>query len=207
MSNSRILSVYKSRVNIIAYLKREGYDVSEYEDFSVNEVDAMYSNSQLDMLVLHPVNKTQAYIRYNITDSKNAKVDDIVRDLFEVSNELTKKDMIVIICDNEPNETTLMRLTYLFNHSGIFVVMHNLQRLLFNIHTVSRVPQHRVLSEFETEQVLKKYNLANVSQMPEISRYDPVALAIFIRPGQVCEITRNSPTSGYAVTYRVCVSA
>ena len=43
------------------------------------------------------------------------------------------------------------------------------------------------------------------SQFPDISRFDPVAQAIGIRPGQVCEIIRPSKTAISAPYYRICM--
>ena len=39
---------------------------------------------------------------------------------------------------------------------------------------------------------------------PDISRSDPVAKAIGIRPGEVCEIIRPSKTAISAPYYRIC---
>jgi DNA-directed RNA polymerase subunit H (RpoH/RPB5) len=57
----------------------------------------------------------------------------------------------------------------------------------------------------DLEKVKQKYNLKNLSQLPEISRFDPVALLINLRPGQVCKIERPSITSIKTDYYRVCV--
>ena len=43
------------------------------------------------------------------------------------------------------------------------------------------------------------------NQLPEISRFDPVAQAIGMRPGNICEIIRPSKTAIYAPYYRICV--
>ena len=58
--SNHILSIYKSRKNIldILYLNLN-YDVKDYENFSINEIDAMYTNSQLDMLLSHKTNGSQ----------------------------------------------------------------------------------------------------------------------------------------------------
>ena len=56
----------------------------------------------------------------------------------------------------------------------------------------------------DLEKVMRKYNLKSVSQLPEISRFDPVALLIELRPGSVCKIDRNSVTSVDSIYYRVC---
>ena len=44
----------------------------------------------------------------------------------------------------------------------------------------------------------------NDTEFPELSRFDPVAQAIGIRPGQVCKITRSSKTAIEAPYYRIC---
>ena len=63
-----------------------------------------------------------------------------------------------------------------------------------------------LMTEFAKDQVLKKYNITDTKQMPSISRYDPVALAIGLRPGQICKITRSSKTSVTSIYYRYCVT-
>ena len=42
-------------------------------------------------------------------------------------------------------------------------------------------------------------------QWPEISRFDPVAQAIGLRPKKVCEITRASETAITSKYYRMCI--
>jgi DNA-directed RNA polymerase subunit H (RpoH/RPB5) len=75
------------------------------------------------------------------------------------------------------------------------------------------VPQHNIVSDLKLEgesetmvdKIIAKYNLKSKSQLPEISRFDPIALLICLRPGQICEITRKSPTSITSLYYRICV--
>jgi DNA-directed RNA polymerase subunit H (RpoH/RPB5) len=52
---------------------------------------------------------------------------------------------------------------------------------------------------------MKKYNIDELSQFPEISRFDPVACVIGIKPNEICEINRPSKTSINANYYRICV--
>ena len=66
------------------------------------------------------------------------------------------------------------------------------------------VPPHRILNEEELGDVKKKYNITNIDQFPHISRFDPVAKLLGMRPGQVCEITRPSKTSVITKYYRLC---
>ena len=49
--SSLISQVYKSRTVILDLMLKQGYDISEYEGFSVNEVNTMKTNNQLDMIL------------------------------------------------------------------------------------------------------------------------------------------------------------
>ena len=52
---------------------------------------------------------------------------------------------------------------------------------------------------------MKKYNITDKIQFPDISRFDPVARAIGLRPGQLCKITRYSKTAIETFYYRICI--
>lgn len=206
-SNNRILRIYKSRVNILKQLGTQGYNVTDYSEFSINEIDTMFSNKQLDMLVTKENADTKTYVKYYL-DAKQVRpqyLDEIIEDLFLVDTVLNKDDTLVIIIDGEPNDTIIAKVNYLYNHDGIFVVIHNISRLQFNILEHSLVPPIKILTEGETAQLMGKYNLKDMTQLPEISRFDPQALAISLRPGQVCEIERKSVTAMKYEYYRVCV--
>ena len=50
-SSSLISSVFKSRKILLELMKKQGYVVDEYDNFSINEVNSMFQNKQLDMLL------------------------------------------------------------------------------------------------------------------------------------------------------------
>ena len=70
--SGHIQSIYKSRKNLLEHLKYQGYNVDDYDDFSINEVYTMYQNKQLDMLVerkedtASSINKTKSYVKYHL---------------------------------------------------------------------------------------------------------------------------------------------
>ena len=210
-TSSRILSIYKSRLTILELLESQGYAVSDYSGFNINEIDAMFNNSQLDMLLMHSADDRKVYIKYYFSAKQTSKqirpanLDEIIEDLYTIDNVLTKKDTLIIIIDDEPNDTIISKQKYLFDHDGIFVVIHNIQRLQFNILKHKLVPPMEALNEPDTENLKKKYNLKSMDQLPEISRFDPQALAICLRPGQVAKIERDSTTALNYQYYRVCV--
>ena len=116
-----------------------------------------------------------------------------------------KNDTLIIITEDEPNDTIINKIKFLFNKDGIFVVIHNIQRLQFNILEHQLVPKGRIMSDEELSQLKENINITDLSQLPEISRFDPQALAMCIRPGEVCELLRNSVTSVETTYYRACV--
>jgi DNA-directed RNA polymerase subunit H (RpoH/RPB5) len=207
-SNNRILSIYKSRGTILEILSDNlGYDTKEYEGFSINEIDAMYTNSQLDMLLKHSEHGRKIYIKYYLTAKqiRPQNLDDIIEDLFVIENVLTKDDTLIVITEDEPNDTIITKQKYLYDHDGIFVVIHNIKRLQFNILNHKLVPECKILDKSEIDELNKKYNISNGMQLPEISRFDPQALAMCMRPGNICEFKRNSATAMFYNYYRICV--
>jgi DNA-directed RNA polymerase subunit H len=206
LSSNRILKIYKSRNTILELLRSRGYNTSDYGEFSINEIDAMYSNDQLDML-LSKENGSKVYVKYYL-NSKNIRkenLDTLVEDLFEIENVLTKKDTLIVIINDEPNDTIVERMKYLYDHDGVFIVMHNIDRLQFNILNHILVPYTEILDDSQVEELKKEYNLKDLTQLPEISRFDPHALAVCLRPGQVCKLERKSSTAMNYHYYRVCL--
>ena len=207
-SNNRILSIYKSRGTILEILSDNlGYDTKEYEGFSINEIDAMYSNAQLDMLLKHNDSNRKIYIKYYLTAKqiRPQNLDDIIEDLFVIENVLSKEDTLVIITEDEPNDTITTKMKYLYDHDGIFVVIHNIRRLQYNILNHKLVPECTILQDKEIDELKKKHNITNPMQLPEISRFDPQALAMCLRPGNICEFKRSSATAMFYNYYRICV--
>lgn len=210
-TSARIISINKSRNTILELLEEQDYNVDDYLGFSINEVDAMLANSQLDMLITHKTNGKKVYVKYYFTTKQTTRqikpqtLEDIIEDLYTIEEILTKNDTLIIIIDDEPNDTILNKMRYLYDHDGIYVVIHNIKRLQFNILNHALVPTMTIMDEAETAEMMKKYNLKDKTQIPEISRFDPQALAICLRPGQICGIERESVTALTYKYYRVCV--
>jgi len=212
----------------------QGYDVEGYTNFGVNEVNAMYAHKQLDMLVETKSSssekgkaamnekkpKKKAYIKFHLEKLlSTGHINDLVEDLYVLGSGgeigglgistnandtvLTEKDMLIIVTKQEV-KTMNQYLNQLFLQ-GRYIVLLSLDRLQFNILNHQYVPPHTILSKEETEEMMKKYNVADKSQLPDISRYDPVALAIGMRPGDVCKIDRPSKSAIHSTYYRVCV--
>jgi len=55
-----ISKIYKSRNIILEILKDRGYNVDDWTDFSVTEVQAMFNSKELDIMVEHPTTKKKS---------------------------------------------------------------------------------------------------------------------------------------------------
>lgn len=227
-STNKIISIYKSRTTIIQLLDKQGYETKEYENFNINEIDAMIVTGQLDMIVSQKATDDtptkKVYVKYYL-DSKQLRtpvLDDIVEDLFisingdnvgntttnssgSLETMLTKKDTLVIIVENEPNDSLMAKVEFLYEKEGIFVVIFNIRRLQFNILNHRLVPSIHILTSEEKEAFMAKYNINSLGKIPEIGRFDPQAQAVFLRPGDICKFERESLSALKYNYFRVCV--
>ena len=213
--NSSVLisHIFNSRKTILELMEKQGYNTNDYANFSVSEVNSMKQNNQLDMLletqedkVTSENPKKKIYIRYYLTSRPAAKnIQEMIDDLFVLTETLKKTDTLFIIIKDEPNETLINELKHIWERDGIFIVIENIKRLQFNILNHVLVPEHRVMLDTEVVDIMKKYNITDKIQFPDISRFDPVARVICLRPGQVCNILRSSKTAIVTNYYRICV--
>jgi DNA-directed RNA polymerase subunit H (RpoH/RPB5) len=213
-NSSLISSIYNSRKVVLELMEKQGYNVNDYTNFSINEVNSMKNNNQLDMLLEkkesqpNSTRKNKIYIRYYLLKTiRPSNLHEMIEDLFNLEETLTKDDTLFIIIKDEINETLTNELKEIWERDGIFVVIENIKRLQYNILNHTLVPEHIVMTETQVEEIMNRYNISNKVQFPDISRFDPVARVIGLRPGQVCHIIRPSKTSIKSNYYRICVNA
>ena len=205
-ASGTITSIYKSRTNLLNMLKMQGYDVGQYDYFGMNEVHAMNTNRQLDMLVVNESGQ-KAYVKYHLGKPlRRDNITEYVDDLYHLEKTLSKSDSLIIVMKSEMNDTNIAVLNQIWEQDGIHIVIFSLDRLQFNILKHMYVPNHTIMTEQETQAMMTRYNIASPDRLPNISRYDPVAMAIGMRPGQVCRIERFSKTAVSTPYYRVCTT-
>ena len=243
-ASKTISRLYTARKTLLELLSSRGYEVEGYANFGVNEVNAMYTHKQLDMLFEikgEPKSKgskskgekgekgnkdkddekenKKTYVKFHLEKTLSVShINDLIEDLYVLgvggeiggtglsanANDtvLTENDTLIIVTKQEIKTMTQF-VNQLFLQ-GRFIVLLSLDRLQFNILNHQYVPSHTILSDHEVVEMMKKYNVMEKSQLPDISRYDPVALAIGMRPGEVCSIDRPSKSAISSLYYRVC---
>lgn len=206
MSNHVISEIYKSRTNILDILESRGFDTSDYNHFSYEELHSMIQNNQLDFIVKKRDSEKRVYVKYNIMKLlRPTNIYDYIEDLFHIENMLTKDDDLIIINKDEPNDTMNTTIKNIWLKESIYVSIINLARLQFNILNHTLVPKHIVLSSDEKTAFLEKYHITDETMIPTISYFSPVSIVLGIRPGDVCKIERFSKTAIYSDFYRICV--
>ena len=205
MQSGQIIEIYNSRKIIIDLLERQKYDISQYKDFGINDVNTLIQTKQMDMLLKKTTTDKSVYVKYHLAKSlRPVNIFEYIEDLFTLEEVLQKKDDLIVIMKDEPNDTIRKTLTDIWEKEGIYITVINIKRLQYNILNHQLVPEHIVLSSEEATEVKKKYNIIDDSQIPDISRFSPVSQVIGIRPGELCRIYRPSKTAIKAEFYRIC---
>ena len=206
MDSSNTAQVYKARNILLSLLSKQGYDVSDYENSSINEIDILIKSKQLDLLLNNEKNE-KVYVKYHLEKTLRPQfIHDLVNDLYDLDTVLTKSDYLIVVVKDEINETMQRLLVELYANDNIFVVLFPLARLQYNVLNHSMVPPHKRLTEDEKKNIITKYKINKMDQFPQISRFDPPALAIGLRPGEICEIKRSSKLEIISYYYRYCVN-
>lgn len=204
MDSALVSSVVKAREVLLSQLSEQGYDVSAYMGYSVQQVNAMVKNETLDFEV-EKLLGGKAYIKFMINKQPRPNtLNELVERMFVVEEVLSKSDALYIISGSEANDTLSKAIENLWIKEGIYVNVISLSRLQFNLLDHIYVPKHKALDEEGKKKVYEQYNIVKDKELPQISRFDPVAVAIGLRPGQLCAITRVSPTALSHVHYRLC---
>ena len=204
-SSSEITEVFKAHGNILKQLEFQGFNTTDYNGSNINEVNSMFNSKQLDMLVKKQDSEIKTYVKFHLSKSLRLNnIQEYIEDLYSLEKILEPSDNLVIILKDEPNDSLIKIVKNIWEQQNIFIILYNIKRLQFNIIDHELVPKHRVMSEEEANEIKKKYNIHDNSQIPDISRFSPVSLAIGLRPGSMCEIMRPSKTAIMAPFYRIC---
>ena len=208
-NSSTILSLYNARKVLLRQLEEQGFNTENYSHFGINEMNILFQNSALDMILENTDTESErnkVYIRYFMGKSfRPVIIRELVDDLL-LNETISKTDTIIFITSEDGNDTIREFTKQIWEEENIFIILLSLKRLQFDVLKHVLVPPHSIIDKKELEEVMIKYKLKSPKLLPEISRFDPVAASIGMRPGDVCRIIRPSKTSIQSVYYRICVN-
>jgi len=205
---SLVQQVFKSRTHILEIMSSLGFHTSEYEGFSLLEVDNMVIQQTMDMLLerQQPTAK-KAFIKYMLNTKITPQLlNEMIEDLYEINQLLTEKDLLILITNKNISDSLKEHIQFLFDHDGKHVIVHDIRALQFNGLKHRFVPRAEVLTPEDTEQFKKEFHVSDViKQLPELDRFDAQAKLLCVRPGEVVKFWRLSQTAMENVYYRVCI--
>jgi len=221
-NSSIVTQLYNARKILLDQLHQQGYNIENYSHFGINEVNILYQNSALDMILEKDVfdnesasmsesEKSQSpqekvYVRYFTGKQfRPVNIRELIDDLL-LNETILKSDTVIFITNEDGNDTIREFIKQLWEEENIFIILLSLKRLQFDVLAHALVPVHTIINKKELDEMTFKYKLKSPAFLPEISRFDPVAVSIGMRPGDVCKIIRPSKTSIQSIYYRICVN-
>jgi DNA-directed RNA polymerase subunit H (RpoH/RPB5) len=147
----------------------------------------------------HP-NGDRVFVLYHLERMSKNTLDNLVLNITDKKD----TDIIYIVAGSHPLDNLRSQLKS-DNSQQPYIIVTNLWSHQFRILEHKYVPKHVILTDKEIVDFKTTYNIKDNSQIPEISRFDPVAMAIFMKPGQICKILRNEKATMSDYFYRVCI--
>mgnify|MGYP003655910866 FL=1 len=213
---SSIQDIYKSRKVLISYLKQQGYATSAHESTTMSEISTMVQTTKetdketcLDFEVhKENDNETKCHVFYYLKPSsiKQNTLNELVLSYFDDEENMDKSKLtFVLVMHGNVNDTVKKTVKNLWKKYQEYAVVFEIRSLMFNVFDHIYVPEHVKLTTQEKEQLYQTMNIKEDSQLPEISMFDAVAKAMFLKPGEVCKIKRYDKISFQNDYYRICV--
>ena len=122
ISSQFISKLYKSRKILLDILNLRGFQIDDYKFFGISEIQMLYNNKQLDMLLTHPVTKKKIYVKYHLSTLNDKKIYEYIDDLYHLEDMLSEDDELLIIIKNQNINVTLEEImNFIFIKDNIFV--------------------------------------------------------------------------------------
>ena len=165
MNNLLVQKIYKSRKNLLEQLKSRNIDTTHYENFNLSTINYFIKNNHLDMF-LESKDKYKIYVKYHLTKKCSpSNLYEYSEDLFRIEKILDKKDELIIITKDKPNDTLINIIKELYIKEKIYINIFSLSSLQFNILNHKLVPKHIILNDKDwiSEDISGHKSLSNLS--------------------------------------------
>jgi DNA-directed RNA polymerase subunit H (RpoH/RPB5) len=205
----------QSRQTIFEMMELRGFSFDKYKEYTSTELDIMLKNMNsklnyemmpLDMICDNiEIENKKCVIKYVLSRVRVSNLKNFIGDLIEYDMVKPNDDLIFIVKDKINNLDSFYSLFDAFLETNkIFIQVFSIDNLIRNITKHDLVPDMRIVSQQEKEDIKEKYNIDSMNNIPIILKSDPSAMFYGIKSGDLVEITRTSETSGKYVTYRYC---
>ena len=205
MTSTFYQEIFKSRQTLLDYLSKMGYNTKSYMNYSYDSVYNMIIHNSLDMYFNEG---KKIYCKFHVQKKpiRTQYIEEYIDEIYNIEEKLTTKDILIIIGNDNINDTTKTYLSSIFIDRNINIIYLSIKELQYNVLNHTLVPKHSILDSDKINEIKTRYNITNTSELPEISRFDPVAKAIGASPGDIIHIERRSKTAVISDYYRYCVN-
>jgi DNA-directed RNA polymerase subunit H (RpoH/RPB5) len=205
----------QSRQTIFEMMELRGFSPDKYKDYTSAELDIMlknmnskldYETMPLDMICDHvKIENKKCVIKYVLSRVRVSNLKNFIGDLIEYDMIKPNDDLIFIVKDKINNLDPFYILFEGFLETNkIFIQVFSIDNLIRNITKHDLVPDMRIVSQQEKDDIKEKYDIVSMNNIPLILKSDPSAMFYGVKSDDLIEITRTSETSGKYVTYRYC---
>lgn len=201
--------LFKSRKIILEMIADRGYDTTKLQNYSLNEIDLMYSNhpktnKEISPLDITITNTDKIFAKYILTPRiRISNIQTIIDSIIEDFNE--NDTLLLIIRDKITSETALEEFfEKIYKEKKIFIQYFYIDTLTFNVTKHSFVPLHEILSEDDKPKLIDNLNIVSLNKLPKIKKTDPIAKYYGMKINDICRISRKSETAGIYYYYRLC---
>ena len=197
-----IQTIYLSRITLLDILESRGYQVEPFRKFSPLEISAASTNlSSLNFIVYKKDNSlpNKCLVEYSkLGRSKIASLTEKIED-----SDVDNTELIVML--NDPTTEVHDNISISeFNKRRARIYFFYMYAIIVNPLKHSLVPKHEIISNEEYGNISEKYYLNSKYKLPMIKYHkDPITKCIGAVPGDILKITRQSPSSGEYIVYRV----
>jgi len=205
--------IYKSFVNMIKLLEHQGFNTDSQKDISLIELQNRIETNTINFKVENTTGE-YCYVIYHINKQlRPSHIQEYSEDIYQFRELIKNSDQLIIITKDKFNysnssglsDTIENTINDLYNDFNFYINIFPISILQFSILDHKLVPKHIKLTNEESVAFRKKYKIQKDSNIPSISKFDPVSKAIGLRPGNICKIFRPSKTVIESIYYRICI--
>jgi len=195
-----ITNLFRARKTVLEMLFDRGYILDEPSvlEYNFDTFKSMYHSNKID---IHIVNSDkEIYVKFiTVFKIKPNTIRDILTTISSTLFTMDKHRIIIVLL-SKPNNTILKIKNEKYKNVEFFW----LNRLIINITHHQYVPKHeKVKGDTAVSEIIKKYNLSTVHQLPLLDKNDPISRYYNYQSGDICKITRKNRISGISILYRL----
>jgi DNA-directed RNA polymerase I, II, and III subunit RPABC1 len=197
----QLYTAWKTTIEMMldrGYIFETPYDEIGYDEFRI-----LYMDRNCDIYAtdntLEPGRKM--YVKFVLnTKTKTSQVKEFIDEITEKYIDATSDELLIVMRGSYNTNIMKIQKDKVYKYVQIMWV----KNLLFNPTRHSLVPKHEKITKDEISELMEKYQLKSRTQLPLITREDPIVRWYNFKSGDVLRIIRPSETSRESIFYR-CV--